>query len=215
MNFEFLSTSIGTPIQLERGGPDKVVGELVDVRSDHIVLRNDQHGVLYCASEHVKTITHPILPVLESEDSEESGEWEQAIPVVEADDIVDLLSKLRHAFIQVNTGGPNALKGVLMEVRPDSVTLMNEMKEFVHYSIHHIRSISRIYNVMVDDKQNQNNKNEDNKESFSHTRESSDKESRRESSKEDRRESRREDRKEESGRRHADRERRHSSRKEE
>ena len=36
------------------GGPDKVEGELVGIRDDHLVLRTKENEVIYCVSQHIK-----------------------------------------------------------------------------------------------------------------------------------------------------------------
>ncbi|WAH36267.1 hypothetical protein [Alicyclobacillus dauci] len=147
MSFEFLEGSIGRTVQLERGGPDKVVGALEGMGRDYLVLRTEQHGVLYCVMHHIKTVSEPVTPVIKSEREEDERDYYSEIPVIEAETFHDLLKRMKHCLIQVNHGGPNAIKGVLMKVGHDSITLVHDMKEFVHYPLYHIRSVSRIYEI--------------------------------------------------------------------
>jgi spore coat protein B len=161
MNFNFMSQSVGRIVQLERGGPDKIVGELVGIRDDHLVLRTKEHGVLYCASHHVKSVTEPIVYRLETTQSESEEEREQipAIPIEEVVSFTELLGKMQGHLVQINHSGPQMLKGVLYRIGPDSVTLVYDMKEYIHYSLFHIRSISRIYEFAQNqDKQGENDK---------------------------------------------------------
>lgn len=162
MSFEFLRGSIGKKIQLERGGPDKVIGILDGIHSDYLVLRTEKQGVLYCVLQHLKSVTEAIIPVLETEQSDTEKDdtlCTPDIPVIEADNFHSLLEKMNYCLIRVNLGGPNAIQGVLIDVSPDSITLIHEMKDFVHYPIYHIRSISRIYQIESNDNKDEN-KNE-------------------------------------------------------
>jgi spore coat protein B len=173
MNFDFLSGSTGKVVQLERGGPDKIVGELIGIRGDHLVLRTKEHGVIYCVSDHIKSVTEPIVSKLEPVQSDlEADAWHLSIPVVEAATLQDLLGNMQGNLVQINHSGPNMIKGVLYRVMPGTITLVYDMKEYVHYPIFHIRSISRIYEII----QNQENgKNKERRDSEKQGEESSEK----------------------------------------
>lgn len=150
MDFRFLSDSIGKVVQLERGGPDKLVGELVDVRCDYLVLRTKEHGIQYCASWHIKTITEPIVSRIDSQcDSDDEDRDAMAIPILEAENFRELLEKMESNLVQINHSGPNMLKGVLYSADRDYdwITLIHDMKEYVYFPIFHIRSISQIYEM--------------------------------------------------------------------
>jgi spore coat protein B len=51
---------------------------------------------------------------------------------------------LKHRLVRINHGGPNALQGVLIELRPGVVTILHDMKDYVHYATYHIKSITWI-----------------------------------------------------------------------
>lgn len=160
MNFSFLKKSIGRTVQLERGGPDKVIGELVAIHSDYIVLRNQEHGVLYCATQHIKSVSMPILEELALDQTESSEDISTKIPTLEEEDFNTLLQQLKHSLIKVNHSGPNTLKGVLIDINEDAITVVHDMKDYVHFPIFHIRTVSRVYNV-ANNKNNDNDKDKD------------------------------------------------------
>lgn len=153
MDFSFMSESIGKTVRLERGGPDKLVGKLVAIMPDAIALETQNEGVVYVHSRHIKTISESVIPELQMSTAAPVDaaypvlEEEEQPPLLEAENFQDLLTKLKHRLVRINHGGPNALQGVLIEIRPDAVTILHEMKDYVHYPIYHIRSVTWILNT--------------------------------------------------------------------
>jgi spore coat protein B len=155
MDFSFLVNSIGKKVQVERGGPDKLEGKLVFIRPEFLILETEQNGYVYVQSKHIKTVSEPVIPEIQMQANTEEKNT-NILPMVEAEDFVELLRKLRHRLIRVNHGGPNVIQGVLIEVGDESVTILHQMKDFVYYPIYHIRSVTCIFN-------NQNKKENENK----------------------------------------------------
>lgn len=152
MDFGFMSDSIGKTVRLERGGPDELTGKLLGIMPDAITLETNKHGIVYVQSQHVKTISEAVIPEVQLSsiipaDGYDLAPVESQLPRVYADDFRDLLSKLMHRLIRINHGGPNALQGVLIDVRPEAVTIVHDMKDYVHYPIFHIKSITWIVNA--------------------------------------------------------------------
>jgi spore coat protein B len=164
MDFWFMSNAVGKVVQVERGGPDKVEGELVGIRDDHLVLRTKEHEVIYCVSSHIKSVTEPIVTRIDLTQSELEAGTEQlpVIPIEEAASFQELLKLIQGKMVRINHGGPGMVKGVLYSVGPESISMVHEMKDYVHYPIFHIKSVSLIYEIV----QNQENKEgEDKKDS--------------------------------------------------
>jgi ribosome maturation factor RimP len=163
MNFDFMSESIGKTVRLERGGPDKLVGKLVAIMPDAIALETQNEGVVYVNSRHVKTISESVIPEVQiSTAAPVDGaypvlEEEEQPPLLEAENFQDLLGKLKHRLIRINHGGPNSLQGVLIEIRPEAVTILHEMKDYVHYPVYHIKSVTWILNPPENKEQDQKN----------------------------------------------------------
>ncbi|MCL6598230.1 MAG: hypothetical protein K6T81_05755 [Alicyclobacillus macrosporangiidus] len=154
MDFSFMQDSIGKTIQLERGGPDRLIGKLVAIMEDCIALETAEEGVVYVNGHHIKTISEPVIPEVQvarsAAEENELPAVEEHPPLVEAANFEDLLGKLRHRLVRVNHGGPNALQGILIELRPGVVTILHEMKDYVHYPTYHIRSVTWILNQRRD-----------------------------------------------------------------
>lgn len=153
MDFSFLSESVGKSVQLERGGPDKLQGTLRSIMSDCLAVETKNDGVVYVQSQHIKTISEHVVTEVQMTrtqpvDANAPVVEELHPPLVEADNFNDLLQKLNHRLVRVNHGGPNSLQGVLIGIHPDVVTVLHDMKDYVHYPIYHIKSIMWIYQII-------------------------------------------------------------------
>jgi len=150
MDFGFLSGSIGKMVRLERGGPDKLEGTIRSIPSDYIAIETKNEGVVYVQSQHIKTISENVVTEVEMSAPEAADPNAPAVdepqpPLVEAENFSALLQNLKHRLVRINHGGPNSLQGVLMDIQPDAITVLHDMKDYVHFSIYHIRSITWIY----------------------------------------------------------------------
>ncbi|BCJ88329.1 DUF2642 domain-containing protein [Effusibacillus dendaii] len=143
MDFRFLEKSCGKMIQIERGGPDQLEGKLLEIRPDHLCIET-QDGVMYVNSNHIKTISEPILMEITNQGTE--TEDSKPLVLVEAENFHQLLKNLQHKLVKINQAGPNSLEGVLMSIRDDSVTIVHKMKDYVHYPLFHIKTITWIIN---------------------------------------------------------------------
>ncbi|PWK14890.1 DUF2642 domain-containing protein [Tumebacillus permanentifrigoris] len=153
MSFDYLKNSVGKLIQVERGGPDKLQGKLLAVKGDHLIVETAD-GIVYVNNQHIKTISEPILvEVVQNDCAEEDPEG--VLPaIIDAVDLCDLLEQLTHKLVKINQNGPNALEGVLLTVHEDAVTIVHNMKDYVHYPLYHIKTITWVINAPVknDDK---------------------------------------------------------------
>jgi hypothetical protein len=153
MSFEYLGNAIGKQIQIERGGPDKLQGKLLAVKDDHLIVQTE-NGIVYVNSQHIKTISEPILCEVQ-EGTDETLCTPEPI-VIDAGDLRDLLSQLTHKLVKINQGGPNSLEGVLLTLREDAVTIVHKMKDYVHYPLYHIKTITWVMNANKEEKKDEN-----------------------------------------------------------
>lgn len=161
MDFSFMSDLIGKSVRLERGGPDKVEGKLLAIMTDVLAIQTQKEGIVYVNGDHVKTISESVIPEIQIVKSAPVNTClpvpeEEVPPLVEAQNFRNLLSQLRHKLIRVNQGGPNSLLGVLIDVKPnfesaEMITLLHDMKDYVHFPIYHVRSVTWIINQVRDD----------------------------------------------------------------
>ncbi len=162
MDLSFLSESIGKFVCLERGGPDKLEGILRSIMADCLAVETKDEGVTYVQVQHIKTISEPIVTEIQLTRNEPTDLYAPVLekaqpPLLEATDFNDLLQKMSHRLVRVNHGGPNSLQGVLMDIRPDVITILHDMKDCVHYPIYHIKSIMWVYKTR--DKQTDQSQN--------------------------------------------------------
>jgi len=158
MDLGFLEDFIGKRIQVERGGPDKVEGILLATSEDYLALQ-DKDGYTYVACAHIKSITVQVvrsrLPELNPDNIDLPEEAE------DADTFAELLGNLRNRLVRINRGGPNHLQGVVLDVQNDTVTILHDMKEMVHFPLHHVKSVSPV-EVKGDGKDGKDGKNGNN-----------------------------------------------------
>lgn len=149
MDFSFLSDTVGKKIRLERGGPDKLEGTLLAIMPDALAIETQNEGIVYVHGYHVKTLSETVVQEIEMPSAttpEGVVEPEEPrAPLIEAENFADVLTKLTHQMVRVNHGGPNSLQGVLIRCFPEAITILHEMKDYVHYPIHHIKSVTWIY----------------------------------------------------------------------
>ncbi|TCP59182.1 hypothetical protein EV586_101398 [Tumebacillus sp. BK434] len=162
MDFSFLNDSVGKWIQVERGGPDKIKGKLLGIKSDFIMVETEK-GVAYVHTPHVKTISEPIVVEQRAENSVQPEVAVTPPVVLESDDFATLIGLLEHKYVQINQGGPNALDGVVLLQREGAVTIVHKMEDYVHYPIYHIKSITWIINAPKQEKQEQKQEKQEQK----------------------------------------------------
>ncbi|UOF89659.1 hypothetical protein LSG31_17500 [Fodinisporobacter ferrooxydans] len=165
MDFSFLNNSIGKMVQIERGGPNKIVGKLLKIQGDFLTLEKENGEITYVYTLHVKTLAEPIMeeiqmtqvpaPVYNPNPPYTPVPIEPQPPIIEAASFVELLTNLQNRLVRVNQGG-EALDGVVTDIRSvagsESVTLIHAMKDFVHMPIQHIKSVTVLYQKQEDKK---------------------------------------------------------------
>ncbi|NRD79531.1 hypothetical protein HPT25_19405 [Bacillus sp. BRMEA1] len=154
MNRDMMKSMVGKIIKIDRGGPESRIGKLLDVYDDHLVIITEDDGVVYYATQHIKSVT---------ENAKEQLEFNIEVPegfeFKKANTFHTLLEALKFQWVKINRGGPEKLEGVLSDVNQHFVSLINK-EEIVRLSMFHIRNIS--YGLKIekeeeqqsDDKQN-------------------------------------------------------------
>lgn len=173
----FLESLKGKVVTIYRGGPESKTGTLLDVKSDYVTLyannnnnnknknnnnnnnnnnndgnNNNNNTVIYYQAQHVKSISEDSksnsMQVMQAQNQEE-------VEFLEADTFAELVAQLSNETIQINQGGPESKRGVLLGVRNDFLHLFTEDDGVIYYNIHHIKSVSKYQ----DDNNNNNNHN--------------------------------------------------------
>ena len=129
----------GKTVTIYRGGPESKSGKLLDRQLDYLTLYTPNKEVIYYQTEHVKSI---------GEDSKLSSTQhglgdEEKVEYVKSQNFKELLRELENEAIQLNQGGPERLKGLLLSVRKDFLILSTEADGIVYVKLHHIKSVSK------------------------------------------------------------------------
>jgi spore coat protein B len=133
-----LSSMVGRTVKLDRGGPESRAGQVLDLQQDYLVLLNEQEGVIYYKTDHIKSL------------SSDAKDYSDLTPPVEgyviptyikADSFNAVLGSMKHRWVKINRGGPESVEGLLTEIYDDYILLTNN-NELVSVFNFHIRSIS-------------------------------------------------------------------------
>lgn len=128
----YLMSLVGKEVKINRGGPDTVLGKLLDVQSDYLILHS-RDGAVYVQTSHIKSITE--------NRKNKSSTYSEAPRYYVSSNFNELLEQLKHHFCQINGGGPEKLEGFIVEVTSTHVLLVVN-REVIRIPIFHIRSIS-------------------------------------------------------------------------
>ncbi|GAB7386672.1 hypothetical protein BSNK01_05080 [Bacillaceae bacterium] len=136
-DFFSLYSLLGRNVRINRGGPDSRHGRLIAVKSDYLVLQVREEGILYYRTNQIKSITVDTQEdsYLERKDSEVQGRY------VNVERFDELLKRMNHHWVQVNRGGHECIRGVLLHEGEDDVSVIIN-NEIVKINPTHIRNIS-------------------------------------------------------------------------
>lgn len=136
-NLSYLLSLIGRRVRTYKGGPESREGILLQVKSDFIALLTDKNEVVYYQTMHLKSIVENTKANFQS-----TTEADTKHEVLNSESFKDMLGQLKSQNVQIDRGGPESLKGKLVDVFDDFLALQTENDGVVFYQIHHIKSIS-------------------------------------------------------------------------
>jgi spore coat protein B len=136
-NLSYLLSLIGRKVRTYKGGPESREGILLQVKSDYIALLTDQNEVVYYQTMHLKSVVEDTKANFQS-----TTEADTKPDVLNSESFKDMLGQLKSQNVQIDRGGPESLKGKLVDVYDDFLVLQTENDGVVFYQIHHIKSIS-------------------------------------------------------------------------
>lgn len=126
----------GKNVTIYRGGPESKTGRLIDVQSDYIAL-GTENGVIYYQAEHIKSISEdPIFNSMQSNLMQK-----EKIIYYQSKNFAGIMNNLKSKLVQINQGGPESKKGLLLDVKSDYAVVSTNDDGIVYYNIHHIKSI--------------------------------------------------------------------------
>lgn len=135
MNEELLLSLKDQVVKVDRGGASRI-GKLLGVHDDHLVLLNEQDGVVYFSNQHIKSITNNV---------KEGLKFDLEVPLdlefLQERFFQDVLSSHIHRWVKINHHGPDQIEGILEDVNEDFITVIVK-EEIIYLSAFHIRSVS-------------------------------------------------------------------------
>lgn len=126
-------------VKIDRGGPESRIGRLLGAAPDFFVLFTKEDGILYYATQHIKSI---------SEEPVNEKILNQYPNYIDAISLNALFGNLMNRWVKINRGGPEMVEGVLTDNFDDFVVVVHN-KEVFRIAIDHIRNISYSENILV------------------------------------------------------------------
>lgn len=130
---------IGTTVKVQHHGPDSVTGELLHLGTDFLAVRSDKDGVVYYNTQHIKSVSTPIMAGTATSSQTENTS-DQAEAYFTAENFVDILRQLQYSRIKINNG-PDKVEGILNGIDDDAISLVAN-DELIHLALFHIKTVS-------------------------------------------------------------------------
>lgn len=135
-SLSYLLNLVGRHVRMYKGGPESKEGLLLYVKDDYLALLSNENEVIYYNTSHLKSV------IEDSKTSTLSKEVNENQQILEADSFGDVLSLMKGSSIKVDRGGPNSIKGTLLGIADDYVSIQTEEYGVIHCQTHHIKSVS-------------------------------------------------------------------------
>lgn len=168
-NFEdILGNLIGEDVKINRGGPESRKGMILGVRGDYLALLAGKEGVIYYNLDHVKSVSVKAEEAATENDNErdndkkenkenDNGKMEanQTVSFIDVNSLNRLFKQLKYSYVMINRG-PEAVEGILVDVKDNLITLVFH-DQVLRVNRNHVKSIREKMTQENNDNNNQNN----------------------------------------------------------
>ncbi|MBS2969421.1 DUF2642 domain-containing protein [Metabacillus sp. KIGAM252] len=155
---------VGETVKINRGGPEAKKGLLLDLGTDFLVLAVEKPGpkspVVYYQLHHVKSVTaesnaeqevderavaaaEAEARLEEAEAQKQDGKVQEIPDYYYSRNFRSLLRMHAGEAVQINQGGPDSVKGTILDVKSDFV-IVKSKKDVLYISMYHIKSLAGI-----------------------------------------------------------------------
>ncbi|TYR79951.1 spore coat protein [Priestia megaterium] len=135
---DLLLTMKGKNIQINQGGPEKKVGQLIDVLgSSYFALMTKRDGAVYVNIEHVKSVSE----YKKGDRSKHDSLLLEQPSYMKCQSFYELFHQLSHKWVSINGGGSEGIEGVLVESKKGNFTLVQDSK-VLRLQPRHVKTIS-------------------------------------------------------------------------
>jgi len=132
-----MESMINRRVLINRGEPESRLGYLLAIKDDHLVLQNDEEGIIYYKTGHIKSIslqkdqlTEPMI-----EESKMESPW------LDVNHFDEILENMRLSKVQINWGVPESVHGVLLDYTDGLLTLLAN-HQIINIFTDHLKNIS-------------------------------------------------------------------------
>ena len=168
-------------VRINGQGPESKVGKMLDVKSDFLILHEDEDGLTFFNARHIKSLSFAETDTEENEDeesnSEKANQTQEEVIVQEnnllevyqeiaADNSLGILGNLKYCWVKINRKGPECVEGMLVDADEDHLVLVVK-DEVIRIATYHVKSfsVSVNYQQTQSNDQNSNNQNSSNQNS--------------------------------------------------
>lgn len=132
-----MESMINRRVLINRGGPESRLGYLLAIKDDHLVLQNDEEGIIYFKTGHIKSISLQKDQLAEPmiEESKMESPW------LDVNHFDEILENMRLSKVQINRGGPESVHGVLLDYTDGLLTLLAN-HQIINIFTDHLKNIS-------------------------------------------------------------------------
>lgn len=162
---DILGSLIGEEVKINRG-PESRKGRLLGVNGDYLALYSPKEGVSYFNLGHIKSFSVKAKEEAKHDDKEsnenkekdkEKMEENQIVSFIDVSSLNRLFKHLKYSYVMINRG-PEAVEGILVDVKDNLITLVFR-DQVLRVNRNHVKSIRE---KMTQDNNNNNNNNNDN-----------------------------------------------------
>jgi spore coat protein B len=132
-----MESMINRQVLINRGEPESRLGYLLAIKDDHLVLQNDEEGIIYYKTGHIKSISLQKDQLIEPmiEESKMESPW------LDVNHFDEILENMRLSKVQINRGGPESVHGVLLDYTDGLLTLLAN-HQIINIFTDHLKNIS-------------------------------------------------------------------------
>jgi spore coat protein B len=148
-NSDHLKFLIEKLVRINRGGPESKTGRLMAIKDDHLVLWTEEADYLYYQRHQVKSVTFNSMDATDPIGSPDKHNP----PYVDVNNFQDILRNMLYRMVQINQGGHESVRGVLIQLLEDHIDLVHD-HEIIKIPTYHIKNISYALEKQATDSKN-------------------------------------------------------------
>ncbi|NEU29654.1 hypothetical protein GN156_02550 [bacterium LRH843] len=135
---------LGRVVQLYKGGPEKTVGTLVDVKDDFLIVQTADGQMIFFTLEHIKSIIEDSQTGLTLAQTSVTNTSSDTVDLTDVTKFNELMTNFIGKKVRINRKGPESKEGTLIAVQGNFFVLFTKKEGLLFYTTYHIKSISEV-----------------------------------------------------------------------